>query len=529
MLPQVELEVFRNLFSAIAEEMGATIQRAAYSPNIKERKDFSCALFTPEGEMVAQAAHIPVHLGAMPLSVREALDRRPLEPGDVVMLNDPFAGGSHLPDITLVTPVFADGRLLAIAASRAHHNDVGGASPGSMPLASTIYEEGLRIPPVHLVRKGRRNEALFELLLANVRVPRERRGDLQAQIAAGERAARRLQEVHERYGPRTVARNMEALLDYTERMTRRMIAELPDGAYRFEDFLDDDGAGGRDLPIRAQITIEGDKAAIDFSGTAPQSAGSLNAVRAVTLSAATYVFRCLLGPGVPANGGTLRAFRLITEPGTLVDAAPPAAVSAGNVETSQRIVDVLLGALAQAVPDRIPAAGCGSMNNLVIGGWHPQRAEPFAYYETIGGGMGAHARGPGRSGAHTHMTNTQNTPVEALEHAYPLRVRQYAIRRGSGGGGRHWGGDGVIREIEALAPCQATLVTERRRRRPYGLAGGEPGAAGRNVLIRSKAAQGPAGEPEEMILPGKAEVRLEAGDRLRIETPGGGGYGRAGA
>ncbi|MFO7319990.1 MAG: hydantoinase B/oxoprolinase family protein [Bacillota bacterium] len=521
MLPQAQLEIFKNLFRSIAEEMGVVLQRSAYSPNIKERLDFSCALFDPSGELVAQAAHIPVHLGSMPAAVKAAADSFPeLEEGDVVLLNDPYRGGTHLPDITAVTPAYFQGRLVGYVANRAHHADVGGAFPGSMGLARDVFQEGIRIPPVRLYRRGALQRDVMELLLANVRVPEERRGDLEAQVAANRRGAARLAELAAKYGPETAEAWMRELLDYTERMTRALIASLPRGSYTFADCIEDDGLGSGPLPIRVRVDLLGDRAVVDFTGTAPQTAGPLNCPKAVTVSAVAYVFRCLTDPETPANAGAFRAFEVVVPEGTLLHARPPAPVAGGNVETSQRVVDVVLGALAQAAPGRIPAASCGTMNNVVVGGYDPRRGSAFTYYETLGGGMGAHARGPGLSAVQTHMTNTKNTPVEALEHAYPLRVRRYCIRTGSGGRGAYSGGDGLVRALEALVPCKAALLTERRITRPYGLAGGEPGTPGENLLW-------PAGAQAPISLPGKVEVELNPGDILEIRTPGGGGYGRA--
>lgn len=525
----IRLEIYKHLFAAIAEEMGAVLRKASYSPNIKERRDYSCALFDAQGVMVAQAAHIPVHLGSMPLSVAAAVQAfDDLAPGDMVLLNDPFRGGTHLPDITLVTPVFVGAKhplstmdaspiRIGYVASRAHHADVGGMTPGSMPVAREIYQEGLIIPPVRLVRQGQVDGGLLALILANVRTPQERSGDLWAQIAANRRGAERLAEMVERYGQAEVGEYMQALLAYTERMTRRLIAGLPDGRYSFSDALDDDGVSDQPVSIHATVTIRGEQAEVDFSGTAPQQKGSVNAVYAITLSAVYYVFRCLLGLDVPNNAGCLRPIRVIAPEGTLVNALPPAPVAGGNVETSQRIVDVLLGALAQAAPDRVPAASQGTMNNLTIGGFDPQRGQPFAYYETIGGGMGARPDADGASALHSHMTNTLNTPAEALEYAYPLRVLRYAVRSGSGGQGRWRGGDGICRQILALAEGQVTLLSERRRIPPYGLDGGEAGKTGHNSLIRGGA---------EIPLPGKGTFEIHPGDILSICTPGGGGFGR---
>jgi N-methylhydantoinase B len=534
----IKLEIFKHLFAAIPEEMGTVLRRASYSPNIKERRDFSCALFDPRGRMIAQAAHIPVHLGAMPLSVEAAVRRfDDLQPGDVVVLNDPFRGGTHLPDITMVSPIFlppgdplapssADsesrGGLAGFAASRAHHADVGGMTPGSMPVAREIYQEGLIIPPVKLVRAGRLDRDLLDLLLANVRTPAEREGDLTAQMAANQRGTMRLIDMVARYGFGEVTKAGERLLAYAERMTRKLIASLPDGTYRFTDFLDDDGVSATPIPITVGLTIQGETAIVDFTGTAAQQAGSVNAVYAITLSAVHYVFRCLLDGDVPSNAGCLAPIQLVAPPGTVVNALPPSPVAGGNVETSQRIVDVLLGALAQACPEKIPAASQGTMNNVTIGGREPSppgsSGAAFAYYETIGGGMGARPVGDGAGAVHSHMTNTRNTPVEALEYAYPLRVVRYSVRQGSGGRGRFRGGDGIVRDVQVLVDAQATILSERRKNPPYGLSGGEAGECGENVLLR---------DGQEIPLPGKGTFDLEAGDVISIRTPGGGGWGAA--
>ena len=517
----IRLEVFKHLFAAVAEEMGVVLRKASYSPNIKERRDFSCAVFDAEGRMIAQAAHIPVHLGSMPLSVAQAVKDLAFTPGDVVILNDPYRGGTHLPDITLISPVFieesGEQRLFGFVANRAHHADVGGMTPGSMPVAREIYQEGIIIPPVKLVEGGRLNQGVMEMILSNVRTPEERAGDLRAQMAANRRGMERVQEIVARYGADEVRQHMEELLRYTERMTRRLLASLPDGTYRFTDYMDDDGIDDKPVPITVAITIAGDTATVDFTGSAPQQQGSINAVYAITLSAVYYVFRCLIGLDVPNNSGCLVPIQVIAPEGTVVNARPPAPVAGGNVETSQRIVDVLLGALAQACPDKVPAASQGTMNNVTIGGWDPFRRRSFAYYETIGGGMGARPGKDGVSAVHTHMTNTLNTPVEALEYTYPFRVVRYEVRRNSGGEGRYRGGDGIRRDIEVLTECQVSLLTERRRLAPYGLAEGDPGATGENVLIRDN---------EEIRLPGKGTVHLRPGDVLSIRTPGGGGWGR---
>jgi len=518
----VRLEVFRHLFAALAEEMGAALRRASFSPNIKERRDYSCALFSPRAAAVALGDHMPVHLGAMPMSVEAALSELgALRPGDVACLNDPFEGGTHLPDITLMAAVHApDGTLLGYVASRAHHSDVGGSTPGSMPLAREIYEEGVRIPPVRLYVEGRRNEDLWRLLLANVRTPTERAGDLDAQMAALNAGASRLREIALRRGtPQTLAA-MDALVEYADRMVEAGLALIPEGRYGARDAIEDDGFGSGPLPIVAELHVAGRTLTIDFGGTSPQVPGGVNAVAAITSSATRYVVRCvveaLLGEPLPAGGGSMSSVRLELPEGSLVNARPPAAVAAGNVETSQRITDVLMSAFAVALPDLMPALSQGTMNNTTVGGLDPRSGEPFAYYETVGGGMGA---GPGRaglSGVHVHMSNSLNTPVEALEHAYPFRVTRYAIRRGSGGRGLYAGGDGLRRDLMLLTDARVALLCERRTVGPAGARGGEAGAPGENVLIR--------GGIEER-LPGKATFSVASGDVISIRSPGGGGWG----
>jgi N-methylhydantoinase B len=554
----VELEIFKNLFHSIAEEMGAALRRTAFSPNIKERRDYSCAVFDGAGEVIAMGDHMPVHLGSMPMSVRAAIASCEMKPGDVVMLNDPFRGGTHLPDITLVAPVYlhrgetrsagaqksrrrkAATRPDFYVASRAHHADVGGAFAGSMGLCREIYQEGFRIPPVHLVRAGVMDRDVLALLLNNVRTPEEREGDLGAQLAACHTGAERLKEVCARYGTDQTKRAASELLAYSEELMRAFLLRVPPGEYSAEDFLDNDGISNKPVKIAVTVKVWGGigsrpdrrrmnpatgrspvptppAVSVDFTGSDPQVEGSVNAVEAITYSACFYVFRCLLAEDVPATAGLMRPIQVIAPEGTIVNALSPAAVAGGNVETSQRIVDVLLRALAQAIPDRIPAAASGTMNNLTIGGIDPRTAKPFAYYETIAGGMGARPTKPGVSGVHTHMTNSLNTPAEALEYAYPLRVRRYSIRPGGGGDGKQSGGDGIIREIEVLTDCEVTLLSDRHTRGPWGLAGGKPGSPGKACIIRN------GGAIEEM--PGKFSTRLRKGERIRIETPGGGGWG----
>jgi N-methylhydantoinase B len=556
----IELEVFKNLYHSIAEEMGAALRRTSFSPNIKERRDYSCAVFDSAGQVLAMGDHMPVHLGSMPMSVRVAIDRCEMEAGDIVMLNDPFCGGTHLPDITLVMPVYVETgskqksaskcRDVALprpggakprphtglphirpdfyVASRAHHADVGGAFPGSMGPCREIYQEGLRIPPVKIMRQGKIVADVLVLLLNNVRTPEEREGDLGAQIAACQTGAQRLKELCSRYGVARAKRAAADLLAYSEELVRRFLSSVPTGVYQAEDFLDNDGITDRPVRIAVSVSVSPPRAnagrrnqqaavTIDFSGSSPQVEGAVNAVEAIAYSACFYVIRCLLREDVPATAGLMRPIRVIAPTGSVVNAKPPAAVAGGNVETSQRIVDVLLKALAQAIPEQIPAAAAGTMNNLTIGGIDPRTGEPFAYYETIAGGMGARSNKDGVSGIHTHMTNSLNTPAEALEHAYPVRLRRYSLRSGSGGSGVHTGGDGIVREIEVLTDSQVTLLADRRTRGPYGLAGGSDGAPGRTVVTHLD------GSVEE--LPSKCSVRLRSGEKVRVESPGGGGWG----
>ena len=516
----VRLEVFRHLFASVAQEMGAVLRRSSFSPNIKERRDYSCALFDPAAEMVALAAHIPVHLGSMPLSVAACLEDLELGADDVAILNDPYRGGTHLPDITLVAPVFGNSAsgLVGYVANRAHHADVGGATPGSMGLATHLADEGIVIPPRHLVRGGVLQTSLLDEILESVRTPEERAGDLRAQLASVRRGILRLKAMIGRYGSFAVEHLMRELMDYSERVARAFLASLPDGRYEFEDSMDDDGVSEDPVPIAVAVAIDGDEAEIDFAGTSAQRPSSVNAPLAVAVSACFYVVRGLLGEDVPSNGGILRPITVVAPRGSLVNPVPPAAVAAGNVETSQRVTDAILGALAKAIPERIPAASQGTMNNVTVGGWDARRDRPFAYYETIAGGAGASRRLHGASATHTHMTNTLNTPAEALEYAYPLRVVRYEIRRGSGGRGLQAGGDGIRRDIQVLQPARACILSDRRRTAPYGLDGGEQGGVGRNALRRGST---------ERELPGKLCLDLRAGDVLRIDTPGGGGHGSA--
>ena len=544
----ITLEIYRALYTSVAEEMGIALRRTAFSPNIKERRDYSCAVFDREGRVIAQGDHMPVHLGSMPLAVASALSEIDLQPGDVVALNDPFAGGTHLPDVTLVMGVwvktggtgekgkgervknshrkehgFTPSPLpfppvpLFYVANRAHHADIGGATPGSMGLATDIYGEGLCIPPVRLVRKGEIDEDMMRLILANVRSHDERRGDFQAQIGSLKTGATRLLEIVARRGEREASDYAGHLIEYSARLMRHAIASIPDGSYQAEDALDDDGVSDREVRIKVRIKIKGEQALVDFSGSAPQVTGPINAVEAITISAVSYVFRCLLEGDVPASAGLMAPIEVIAPSGTVVNAVHPASVAGGNVETSQRIVDVLFKALAQALPNKIPAASQGTMNNLTMGGLDARTGDEFSYYETVAGGMGARPSQDGISAVHTHMTNSLNTPAEALEYAYPLRVREYRIRKGSGGKGKQNGGDGVVREIETLTAARMSLLADRRKRGPYGLAGGADGKPGTAAIIS---------DARTRRIGSKGSWELEAGDRVRIETPGGGGFGK---
>jgi len=523
-LDPITTEIFRHLFTAVTEEMGAALRRSSFSPNIKERRDYSCALFTAQGVAVALGDHMPVHLGAMPMSVGAALETfGDLQPGDVVCLNDPFAGGTHLPDITLVAPVFHQDLLLGFVASRAHHSDVGGMSPGSMPLAREIFQEGLRIPPVRIFEAGRRNEAVWTILLANVRTPVERAGDLDAQLASLYAGSVRLVEIVERKGLEQTLAAMVALIAYADRLLEAAIEMLPDGRFEANDQMDDDGFGSGPVPIFGAVTVSGDRLIVDFEGTSAQVPGGINAVAAITASATRYVVRCvaeaLLGESLPAGGGSMGPVDIRMPVGSLVNAVPPSSVAAGNVETSQRITDVLIQAFGKIRPDLMPALSQGTMNNVTMGGVDPRNGEAFAYYETMGGGMGAGPTGEGLSGVHTHMSNSLNTPVEALVHAYPYRVSHYSIRRGTGGDGLHRGGDGLRRDIQLLTDADVTILSERRTRGPAGACGGAAGKPGENRLIR---------DGEEIPLDGKVSLRAKIGDIVSVRSPGGGGWGAPG-
>jgi N-methylhydantoinase B len=516
-LSPFELEIFQNILSSIAEEMGMVLVRAGFSPNIKERRDLSCAIFAANGEMIAQAAHIPVHLGSMSFAVKAVLEEPDINHGDIFILNDPFRGGTHLPDITCIAPVFIDGSLEFFVASRAHHADVGGATPGSMPLSTSIHEEGIIIPPSKLYRRGRLNSSLFKKILSATRDPEEREGDFKAQIGALELGEKRLKSVIEKYSLPKIKEAGFELLDYSEKMMRRVIRQIPKGVYNFEDYLDDDGAGTKKITIKTAITINRSRVRVDFTGSSPQVKGCLNTPLSVTTAAVLYVFQCLAPQEMPLNSGPLRAIEIIAEKNSIINASFPAAVAGGNVETSQRIVDVVFGALAQAIPLKTQAASSGSMSNITFGGKNPRTGKDFAYYETIAGGMGGRFGKKGVSAVHTHMTNTLNTPVEAIERELPVMIDAYSIRKGSGGDGKYKGGDGIVRAYKFLSGATVTLITERRRFAPYGIKGGNPGRKGRNVLIRKN---------KSRVIPPKSTLRARNGDVIRIETPGGGGWGK---
>lgn len=508
-MDSIQLSLFSNRIAAVCDEMGAVLRHAAFSPNIRDRLDYSCAIFDADGQLCAQAAHIPVHLGSMAYAMHDVVSRFEWKSGDLVIFNDPYLGGTHLPDVTLVAPIIIENTLLGFVANRAHHADIGAESPGSMPISSSLGEEGQVISPQHLAVDGEILSEVMETLVGNTRNPSESRGDFNAQISTARTGVSRVVELIQRTGCHEYTRALAQLNDYAERLARHALIDIPDGQYSFEDFMDDDGLGHQDIRIVVNITVCGSNIEVDFSGTHDQVQGNINCPLSVAAAAVFYVFRCLMPGEIPACAGSFRPIKLSAPRGSLVNAEYPAAVAAGNVETSSRIVDVLLGALVQAIPDRIPAASHGTMNNIAMGSSDPRG--PWDYYETIGGGMGAGKKFRGLSAVQTHMTNTLNTPIEALEIKYPLRIKRYEVRKGSGGKGQHSGGDGLIREFEFLHDARVTLLTERRTHRPWGLQGGDDGYPGANYL-------------NENSLPGKVELRVKAGDCLRIETPGGGGY-----
>ncbi len=509
----IELGIFASRVSAVCDEMGAVLQRAALSPNIKDRLDFSCAVFDAQGALCAQAAHIPVHLGSMAYAMRDIVAGISWQPGDMVIVNDPFLGGTHLPDVTLIAPLHSGGELLGFVANRAHHADIGAASPGSMPLSRHLREEGVVIPPSHLLRGGELDEDLMAAITRETRNSARCAGDYAAQISANQCGRERLENLVAGMGASAYRAALAALNDYGARLAHQGLAAIPHGVYEFTDIMDSDGAGNRDIPIHVSLRVAEGEVEVDFSGTAPQVPGNINCPLSVAAAAVYYVFRCLMPAQTPACAGSFRAIRIHAPSGCLLNARRPAAVAAGNVETSTRVVDVVLGALAQALPTEIPAASHGSMNNVAMGGGGGEAS--WDYYETLGGGMGAGPRGGGLSAVHTHMTNTLNTPVESAEMHFPLRIRRYAIRRGSGGAGARSGGDGLVREYEFLAPTTVTLLTERRRDAPWRLAGSADGLPGRDALNKCP-------------LPSKTVFDARPGDRLVVETPGGGGWGHCG-
>ena len=507
----IELSIFASRLEAVCDEMGAVLRNAAFSPNIRDRLDFSCAVFDANGELCAQAAHIPVHLGSMAFAMADIVSQVTWQDGDMVVLNDPFMGGTHLPDVTLIAPLFCEGRLTAFLVNRAHHADIGAGSPGSMPVSDRLDQEGRIIPPGKLVRGGVTVDDFLSRITADNRNPAESEGDFAAQISANRSGLKRLARLIDEWGREDFLHGLEALNAYAERLAGEALKRIPEGEYRFEDLMDDDGQGNRDIPIRVRLEVRPERLLVDFSGTAGQVPGNINCPLSVAAAAVYYAFRCLMPAQTPACAGSFRAIELIAPEGCLLNARRPAAVAAGNVETSTRVVDVILGALAQVLPDEIPAASQGSMNNLAMGS--DRKELRWDYYETIGGGMGAGRNGGGLHGVQTHMTNTLNTPIEVIETRFPLRIERYALRRGSAGMGVRRGGEGLVRTFKFLSPTQVTLLTERRNHRPWGVSGGGSGSSGANML-------------NGRILDAKVSLNVEAGDLLSVETPGGGGWGR---
>jgi len=508
----IELSIFASRMNAVCDEMGAVLQRAAFSTNIKDRLDFSCAVFGPEGELCAQAAHIPVHLGSMAFAMQDLVAGRTWAPGDVLIVNDPFLGGTHLPDVTLIAPVYVDDVPIGFVANRAHHADIGADTPGSMPVSRSLEEEGIVISPTHLVRAGRPVTEVMRRIASAIASPVQMEGDLAAQLSANRAGEQRLAELGRAMGLKGFKAGLAAVNRYGARLAEKALSALPNGCFYFRDVMDDDGLGQQDIPIAVTLRVSDGKVAVDFDGTASQVEGNINCPLSVTAAGVFYVFRCLMPAHTPACAGSFQNIYLSAPKGCLVNARRPAAVAAGNVETSSRIVDVVMGALAQAIPDKIPAASQGTMNNLAMGA--RSCTSSWDYYETIGGGMGGGSRQPGLSATQSHMTNTLNTPVEVLEMEFPLRVNRYQVRTGSGGAGIHRGGDGLVREFEFLSPAAVTLLTERRRRQPWGLHAGASGAAGENRC-------------NGKLLPGKITFNVRAGERLTVSTPGGGGWGKS--
>ena len=511
-LNSIELSLFSSRLTAVCDEMGAVLRRAAFSTNIKDRLDFSCAVFDTDAQLCAQAAHIPVHLGSMAFAMQGLVAGTTWSPGDVLIVNDPYLGGTHLPDITLIAPVYLDNHCLGYVANRAHHADIGADSPGSMPISTRLDEEGLVISPAHLLRAGKRCNDLHREIVSATANPLQMEGDLAAQLSANRAGAERLLELARSLGIDAYRTGLAAVNDYAERLAASELCAIPDGCYHFRDVMDDDGLGETDIPVAVTLRVNRGEINVDFTGTAAQVAGNINCPLSVAAAAVFYVFRCLMPAHTPACAGSFRAIHLSAPPACLVNAQRPAAVAAGNVETSSRIVDVVMGALAQALPERIPAASQGTMNNLAMGARAGDHC--WDYYETMGGGTGGGSRQAGLAATQSHMTNTLNTPIEVLEMEFPLRVHRYQVRSGSGGAGKQRGGDGLLREFEFLAPATVTLLTERRRHSPWGLHAGAPGERGENRRN---------GE----LLPGKISAEFSVGERLTVATPGGGGWGAA--
>lgn len=512
-----ELEIFKNQLSTIAEEMGTVLIRAAFSPNIKERRDLSCAIFNSSGEMIAQAAHIPVHLGSMSFSTRAVLEEESIEDGDIFILNDPFKGGTHLPDITCIAPVFVKDKLEFLVASRAHHADVGGKAPGSMPLSRSIHEEGIIISPTRIYEKGKLNSKLFRSIIDQTRDPEEREGDFRAQISSLEIGKERLLKTIDKYSISKIKTASKGLMDYSEKIMRSVIQNIPDGIYEFTDFLDDDGAGTKNIQIKTRIEISDNNIVVDFRGSSKKVNGCLNTPLSVTTAAVIYCFQCLAPPELPLNSGPLRAIKIIVDDDSVLNAKYPSAVVGGNVETSQRVVDTVFGALSKAIPEKVQAASTGTMNNITFGGINPKTGNDFTYYETIGGGMGGRLDFYGVNAVQTHMTNTLNTPIESIERELPIMIQTYSIRKNSGGNGKFRGGDGIIREYKFLQDAEVNLITERRNHAPWGINGGEDGEKGNNILKKYN--------NEIVRLPAKCSLTVKKNEIIRIETPGGGGWG----
>ena len=505
----VELSLFNQRIAAVCDEMGACLRQAAFSPNIRDRLDYSCAIFDADGGLVAQAAHIPVHLGSMAYALQRVVGEFTWRRGDMLVFNDPFLGGTHLPDVTVVAPVFVGDRLVGFVANRAHHADIGSSTPGGMPVSSTIEDEGVIISPQYLVKDDCVDSAKLNQFVANSCNPLDEMGDYNAQLAANRIGIKRLSAIASDLGADAYAIALDEINRYGERLGSKALAAIPHGTWSFVDYMDDDGFDTVDIPICVNIVVNHHGICADFTGTAPQVKGNINCPLGVTVAAVHYVFRCFLPTYAPTCRGVFSTIKVVAPESCLVNAKPPAAVTGGNVETSSRIVDCVIGALSGALPEMMPAASQGTMNNVAMGNEMGEQGSTWAYYETIGGGCGANAHGAGRSAVQSHMTNTLNTPVEVLEMKYPIRVRRYAVRRGSGGRGQFCGGDGIVREYEFLEPAMLTILSERRRHAPWGLAGGGNGQPGENLLNGDS-------------LPAKVMRRVKVGDRLTIKTPGGG-------